>query len=289
MKWDGEGNVSVTHPRQPWDRSLDILVNADLDLLYRGGAFVRRRTGRAIYSAAKFEFDHEAAMSVVKRCVRDEVIDSLVDKVLLEARMPQIVFPHPAFDDDDGVGHQDPIGPRATNAIPFIYANFLAEILGCPISKSIVQCARVGRTKLTAWLRFLCQPSFVGEVLAGQPYIIVDDVVTTGGTFAALRSYIASRGGTVVAASALAHKSGRDQCLTIAKPTLDVLHSLYGARFGAVWAEVIGHDPSCLTEGEGQTLARWACRICHEEGCSVGDELLHRLRNRLNKAAARGR
>jgi len=50
-------------------------------------------------------------------------------------------------------------------------------------------------------------PVFDGPVVAGASYVLIDDVVTSGGTIAAMRCLIEGRGGKVVAAMSLATSS----------------------------------------------------------------------------------
>src|SRR5262249_55733597 len=137
--------------------------------------------------------------------------------------------------------------------------------------------ARAGRTKLNTWLRYLCQPSFDGEVSKDRPYVLVDDVITTGGTLATLRSYIVSSGGTVAGTTALAHKNGVHQKFAIADETFGVLCKTYGQELPLYWTETFGHGPASLTDAEAQFLAlfKW----------EPGNEPVQRLRERINQAA----
>ena len=53
-------------------------------------------------------------------------------------------------------------------------------------------------------VRLINRPVFDGNVRLGYNYIIVDDVITQGGTVSSLRHYILDNGGKVAAVSALA-------------------------------------------------------------------------------------
>lgn len=154
--------------------------------------------------------------------------------------------------------------------------------------REIAQSARVGRTKLKKFPRFLCQPSFTGTVERGQAYVIVDDVATTGGTLAALRSHIVRGGGTVVGASTLAHTSGFSHPFGIGPETINVLQSQYGNGIIAYWQETFGHGLDSLSESEGQFLVDWGNKL-QNQGVRPGLELLQRLRDRVNKAAGQCR
>ena len=289
MHWEG-GNVYVSHLRAPWGPSGDewTFVNSRLDQVngyYKDYGELKKDYYRA-YLAAKHEFNMKYAYEIIDRCVKSEVITSLAQVVLKLNRRSMLIFPHQAFDDEDGIDGNKPLGALPTNALPFAYAEYLSTRLGCDVNRTIIQCARVGRSKLTTWMRFLCQPSFEGEVEAGRPYIILDDVITTGGTFAALRAYIVRNGGTVAATTTLAHKNGVHQKFAIAAQTLNVLRLRYGTGFDRYWAETFGHETSHLTEAEAEFLAFHA----RTEWASVppGAEVLQCLRERINRAAATG-
>jgi len=281
------------HTRLPWEafgRSQTV-VHCPLPRL-RGEVSPRgalRKRHAEDYRRAKFEFDMPAAVTAMERCLDEPALDRIADAFLSTPTTPRLVLPHPAFDDDDAIGRQEPVADRPTNAIPFAYANYLAETMGCEVDEQIVQRARVGRTKLTTWSRFLWQPSFTGEVVRGQPYIIVDDVVSTGGTFAALRSYIVENGGQVVLTTALANRSGQDQKFEIDRATYDVLLSRCGGQLDSFWRETIGYDAHCFTDREGRFLLREADDFRSAFGCRAGDEILQRIRDRLAEAAAKGR
>jgi hypothetical protein len=294
MQWDDGGNVSVDHPRAPWvayGRSSTV-VHCRTELL-KGTAASLGPVGRAqtaaLYRAAKFKFNMSSAFDLVERVVSDEAMDRLIDVIMPHlASRPLFVVPHPVFDDEDNVGRQTPLRDTPTNAIPYAYGAYLAAHIGGDLDDEIVQCARVGRSKLTTYLRFLCQPSFTGVVSTERPYVLVDDVVTAGGTFAALYSYIKACGGTVIATTALACNDGQDRKFEVAQATLGVLQSLYGSKFDDYWKRTFGHVTGNLTESEAQFLVWWAGNEHQNHGCGRGDETLHRFRDRINQASTKG-
>jgi hypothetical protein len=288
MLWE-DGNVSVYHARERWrpGEPTEILVHCWNNTL-RGTdpKLPQRPTLQAAHRAAKLEFDAGAALDIVDRCIRETIIDDLANLVFQSGRVPYVVFPHIAFDDDETAGAQEPIRQLPTNALPFAYARYLGDVLGCELDEAIIQIARVGRTALTNWLRFLYQPAFSGDVDPDNPYIIVDDVVGTGGGLAALRSYIVRNGGTVIGATVLANASGQNQQFGIAEQTVHVLKSRYGDGLSEFWLGAIGHEINCLTEREGELLVRWGRDRHERDGIRAGAELLQFLRTRINQAAA---
>ena len=84
------------------------------------------------------------------------------------------------------------------NEIPVALAKLLARQLKLPCNNSIVQSNSVGHTGASGFHRLAHQAQFVGEVIAGQQYFLLDDFVGQGGTLANLVGFICSRGGKVL-------------------------------------------------------------------------------------------
>jgi hypothetical protein len=282
MSWNN-GHYSVAHPRERWDAELpDILVQASLETL-KGADHT---PARDVYIAAKYQFAMGAAEQVVNRCISKRTVDLLVAHTISRGINSRIVFPHPAFDDEAG---EDVVSktyiPR--NALPFAYRAYLSRILGCPVDDGVIQIARVGRTKLNKWDRFLYQPMFGGVVRAGQTYIIADDVACTAGTFASLASYITRNGGRVVFATVLASGSGKDLPFPITEQTVNQLVRSFGPELDRFWTETVGHGITCLTEAEGKFLREWSDAERSKGSLDAGAAMLRRLRDRLDAAAAK--
>jgi hypothetical protein len=227
----------------------------------------------------------DAALEIVQDVVRGPSLDSLIEiAVRDDIQTPLIVHPHPAF--ENGYQDGDPAS-GVTNALPFAFSEYLAELLGGQVDENIEQIARIGRTKMDRWQRFLYQPVFTGDVIAGAHYIIADDVVTLGATLAALRSHIVRHGGIVSAVTALAHKHGVNQQFPILENTVNEIRGFFGHGIFERWKEALGHDVQSLTEPEGLFLCEWG-RDREQEGHSRGDGLLQRIRARLDQAASNG-
>jgi hypothetical protein len=92
------------------------------------------------------------------------------------------------------------------NKIPAAVADLLAEKLGSDPDAEIVQVNSPKRTAMDGLDRLLSPPVFEGAVQKGATYVLVDDTVTQGGTFAALASHIADNGAEVVGLVALTGK-----------------------------------------------------------------------------------
>jgi hypothetical protein len=126
--------------------------------------------------------DFDAAQYVVSRCAKKDRLDILRNRYPDAALIPVL----------------------GTNGLPLA----LAEAIGLPIWHRVRLLHTVSRKQLCAFKRLLHKPVFNGDIAKGRSYIIVDDIVTQGGTVAALREFIMSHGGKVVAVAALAYAIG---------------------------------------------------------------------------------
>lgn len=90
------------------------------------------------------------------------------------------------------------------NKLPLV----LARAIGLKINGKIHQIKTTDRKIMNAMERLLDKPIFKGRVKKGETYIIVEDIITQGGTVAALRRHIIKQGGIVLAVIALACSAG---------------------------------------------------------------------------------
>ncbi|WP_417681615.1 hypothetical protein [Roseibium sp.] len=272
------------HYRVPW-RSIDpknVIGHTNyLNLLgqYKT-AEKEAKVKRDRYDRAKTKFDVDAALEIIDECISDDAIDRVIDDLERTQKPPKIAFPHPEW--DAGTGEFNP-NSRPTNALPFAFAQVLAEILDCEVDLEIGQIARPGRKKLTNLQRFVWQAKFEGDVSEEHAYILADDMFHFGGTLAMLRSYIVENGGVVISATSLATKDGAHKPFPVEDNTLGVLRSLYSADIDEFWREEIGHETVCLTEIEGAFLSEWGSKL---PDLADGDTLLQRLREEINKTKA---
>ena len=84
------------------------------------------------------------------------------------------------------------------NKIPGKISHYISEATGLEIITDIVQTNKVGHTGENAWYRLTNRAKFNGDVKPNRKYILIDDVVTGGGTFSELRRFIELNGGEVV-------------------------------------------------------------------------------------------
>jgi len=274
------------HVRCPWPRrGCDcVLVHGRYEMLrgYQPGLPLPQEAVADRYERAKRQNDMEAAADLVDMLYDTAVEEAIIDNLVEDGRAPIYLSPHPAFADPNQADAGGRAGP--TNALPSSLAARLLEGIGGEIDNEIIQAARVGRSDLNRFQRFLWQPRFVGEVRRDRPYVLVDDVITLGGTFAALHSYIAAGGGTVAAVTALAIKSGLSTNLALSQDTLSRLRKTFGIDIDRFWKEAIGHEISCLSDAEGVFLLDWA----RQRNLRAGAERLHALRDRLAQVRSKG-
>ena len=279
--------VSFPHPREPWGGGETVYVCGRLDDL-NGKALegAQAKSRIILYLKAKTVADYDAADRLVEVMLSDRVLDQLVDDLtpfMVKGTPILCVIPHPPFDDLYGDG-ADLIRRGVKNALPVQYMARLGMVLDAEIDSEIVQKARVGRTKLKEFPRFLCQPCFDGAVRRDAAYILVDDVLTTGGTLAALRSHIIRGGGKVAAITTLAHGSGQWRDLALSDGTWHQLEAAFGNELNEFWRKEIGHEAKRLTEAEANVLLRWHAKSV----AGTGRPALQCLRDRLAEAAAKG-
>lgn len=273
----------ASHPRCAWSKAgCDlVLVHGRTDLMtgaQEGLAEPKARVAKK-YAAAKTNNDMEAAFDLIDLLYDERTENALVDRVMAAGRAPIYVRPYPAFADPHLIDCDAPADPGPRNAIPYAFAARLQSSIGGELDASIVQAARVGRTKLNRFERYLWQPSFVGDVRTDRPYVLVDDAFAIGGTLAALHSYIAMNGGTVVAVTTLCQSSGRSVPFALTDQARHALYDTYSDDLAIFWKEVIGHEAECLTDMEGSFLVQWARENHAHRG--AGAERLLALRDRL--------
>lgn len=162
------------------------------------------------------------------------------------------------------------------NKIPHAVAIVLADRLGLVPSATIVQSVRANRGGAKGLDRVFKNVAFDGPVEAGRGYVIVDDTLTQGGTFADMADHIRRGGGRVVAAVALTGKQ-YSRILRLNDGTLAALRQRFGDLEG-VFREARGHGFEHLTESEARQLVSF--RPAHAvrdrilaEGSQGGDGL----------------
>ncbi|MCZ2328957.1 phosphoribosyltransferase [Bartonella sp. F02] len=135
------------------------------------------------------------------------------------------------------------------NKIPMAIAKVLADRLGLDVESGIGQREKIGRTGTGSDHRLAFNPTFNGNVKAGQEYLIVDDNLTMGGTIASLRGYVENRGGKVIGACVMtAHENSLD--LAIKPKMLAAIANKHGLMMNKFVEETFGYGIEKLTQAE---------------------------------------
>ncbi len=190
------------------------------------------------YAAAKAG-DIEAAVRVAQSLVSPELVAQV--KAAIGNTRPRVV---PVVAEE----------AAGRNKIPLTAAEVLAGQLGLDVETGIVQANRAHRTGLDGLDRIFAPVDFAGAVVPG-PYLLVDDTLTQGGTFAALASHIRDGGGTVAGVVAL---TGKQYSAKI-QPSPETLTSLR-QKHGDLedqFRAATGYGFDALTESEARYLARY--------------------------------
>lgn len=160
-----------------------------------------------------------------------------------------------------------PFAREATgdNAIPQVLAAACASIAGGKVDNEIVQVTRVFHTGADPMERLCLRAQFEGCVSAGGHYILVDDVISMGGTLAELADYIQRAGGLVIAIVTLVN-AGRNKLLRAEPKIIKKLQERYKNEI----LNIFGIQINALTANEAQYL--------------IGFRTAGEIRNRLAKA-----
>jgi predicted amidophosphoribosyltransferase len=113
------------------------------------------------------------------------------------------------------------------NAIPMQFAVRLADALGLEIEADIVRVDTARRTELSGDARLMCRAEFEGPVRVGRAIVIVDDVVTQGGTVADLRGFLEAGGAEAIAVTAL-QAPGANRRLRVSVDIVEALRAKSG-------------------------------------------------------------
>lgn len=147
------------------------------------------------------------------------------------------------------------IEAAGNNKIPLAVAEALAHGLGSTFGTDIYQARRSNRSAADGLDRVFIGSEFAGPVAAGESYLLVDDTLTQGGTFAALADHVTRNGGRVAGIIAL---TGKDysRMLSLSDGTLSKVRARLG-DLESDFREATGHGFDSLTESEARTLATW--------------------------------
>lgn len=204
----------------------------------------------ADYEAAKQRGDTEAARRLVARRVNPEHLERMVADLKERGISPEEVIVLPVLEKEQG-----------KNVIPRVLGEYVAQYMNARLETKIVDVSRSAHTGKETINRLLDRKSFEGPVEENGKYLLVDDVLTQGGTLHELRHYLANNKAEAVSAIALAfsrYSSTMEHrnTLSIQADTIRELERRYGRN--ELEQLLKAHDISgrleALSEGEGRFL-----------------------------------
>jgi len=140
------------------------------------------------------------------------------------------------------------------NALPLSLA---MQIL-MPLCLNVWVIHKEKRRNMNAMERILNRPMFQGCIQPNKSYILIDDVVTQGGTIMALRQFVLDAGGKVNAVAAIAYgKNGKTVMPT--RENIDKLFSRFGNKLFDLFREFgLPLETMCLTNSQIQYLLQFS-------------------------------
>ncbi|WP_078541243.1 PLxRFG domain-containing protein [Thioclava sp. DLFJ5-1] len=224
----GPGRGPSSYQRQRVDLG-DAVIGGDLSTLSTMASHDQAKAG-----------DRIAAMMAAKTVVTPELVAKV--KAMIGDRKPTIV---PVAS----------IEQSGRNKIPLAGAERLGSELGLGVDHGIVQTNRPQRTEKSGLDRIFASPEFDGPVEPGREYLLLDDTITQGATFAALASHIEAQGGKVVGSVALTGKE-YSATLTPDQSAIDRLREKYG-DLEQDFRAATGHGFDALTASEVRYLTKF--------------------------------
>jgi len=195
-------------------------------------------TRHPLYAEAKIG-DPKAADALIEDVL--STVSAGVLNELLGTRGPRLLAVHA-------------VEAAGMNAIPRVFARRLAQKFDLQLETGIVQINRVTHTKADGYHRLALPAVFDGAVRTTD-YVLIDDFVGQGGTFANLRGHVEAQGGRVTGAISLAGKN-RSAQLRPSQSTLQKLRGKHGNQLEEWWISTFGYGLDRLTESEAGYLFR---------------------------------
>ena len=145
------------------------------------------------------------------------------------------------------------------NQIPSAFARHMATAARIPLDVSGLKANSPKHSGKSALYRFANRAQFAGSVRRGAQYLMVDDVLTQGGTLSEMRQWIVRSGGMVSGVAVLAVTPFRDRkdfdpaTIALTAGTRAKLEKRFGAEpLAGLFSEqgVYGGQWKAMTEGE---------------------------------------
>ena len=204
----------------------------------------------ADYEAAKQHGDIEAARRLVAKRVNSAHLERMAADLKERGISSEEVIVLPVLEKEQG-----------KNAVPRALGEYIAHYLSAHLETKIVDISQSTHTGKETINRLLDRKSFEGPVEENGKYLLVDDVLTQGGTLHELRHYLANNGAEAVGAVTLAfsrYSSTMEHrnTLVIQADTISELERRHGRNELEEFLEDynISGSLEALSEGEGRFL-----------------------------------
>jgi len=122
---------------------------------------------------------------------------------------------------------------QGKNAIPMGMADVINRDTGWEVSENLYQTNKAGHTGAKGWHRITTPALFMGDVVIGAEYLILDDFIGMGSTLANVKSFIENAGAKIAGFEVLTGKPESSQ-LYLRTQTLNHLrekHEQFEAEF----------------------------------------------------------
>lgn len=173
------------------------------------------------------------------------------------------------------------------NVLALTFAEIIAQELELEVADCIFQYPRAKRDRNGNFVfRIANSPEFFGDVVADADYVVVDDVLTYGGTLAGLRAYIEYNGGRVICMSTLAGNPPGEVPIAVPRNAIAALSRVANGKLDEFFLEVLGYGLDCFTEREAGKL-RSLLRKEWKQNFSL-DSLRKRIIRARHEAASGG-
>lgn len=238
--------------RKPWGRkAYPVIPHCDWSIKSRSKS-LRSQTLKFHpgYEAAKRHGDYTAAQEIIDDLLSEEALLEIDKRI--KRKKPVIVAP--------SLSNNDP-----KNVIPIWLAHNIGHQLGLDVNRNIFQVDKNHRTNRSGFYRIANNTVFRGQVDVGQTYLIVDDVITMGGTIASLRNFIESNGGSVMGISVLADANPQRARARVLGPEIydlkpdpevvQLLRKKHGTKLETFMKRNCGHGFNALTKQEAEFIS----------------------------------
>ena len=145
------------------------------------------------------------------------------------------------------------------NMLPLALARKLSRATGLGVETDIIQINKTFHTNSSGAHRLASIARFDGQAAQPTSYVLVDDVVTSGGTLAAMRQHVEESGGRVVAITALA-AAAYANVVAITAGTLQRLYAKFpGAELDTLLKDLkIAPDRTDLTNSQANYVLKFS-------------------------------